>query len=250
MLDNNFYSLNRLIGNLEDEFKVALHNDKYALWRVLDKYTNSKYTEPLKKLYMEDIDFDSDCLSKGQIASKKWLVDNLKDLNLDLGLVYLCAGWYATVVPLFIENKILFSSIRSFDVDPDVWKIAEIFNKESLLDSWKFKAQTKDIFDINYNRHVYETIKSDGTKEQCKDVPDTIINTSCEHIENFQEWYSKIPNGKLVILQSNDYFEIEDHVNCVKSNLEFEKMAPMSEVYFAGNLPLEKYTRFMRIGRK
>ena len=37
------------------------------------------------------------------------------------------------------------------------------------------------------------------------DVPNTIINTSCEHIVNFDEWYRKIPAGKLVILQSNDY---------------------------------------------
>jgi hypothetical protein len=27
-------------------------------------------------------------------------------------------------------------------------------------------------------------------------------------------------------------------------------MAPLSKVYFAGELPLEKYTRYMRIGIK
>ena len=43
--------------------------------------------------------------------------------------------------------------------------------------------------------------------------PDTVINTSCEHIENFNEWYDKIPKGKIVILQTNNYFDFE-HVNC------------------------------------
>ena len=239
-----------MIDDLQDEFKIMLHNDKYALWRVLDKYTDSKYTTPLKKLYSDNIEFNTDCLSKGQIASKKWLVDTLKDLNLDLGLVYLCAGWYATIVPMLVENKILFSSVRSFDVDPDVWKIAEIFNKELLLDGWRFKAQTKDIMDINYRTDTYTTVKGNGDVEECKDSPDTIINTSCEHIADFENWYAKIPTGKLICLQSNDYVAVEEHVNCVKDSLHFAEMAPLSKVLFTGELPLEKYTRFMRIGIK
>ena len=53
---------------------------------------------------------------------------------------------------LFQERGIQFDKIRSFDIDPDVWKIAEIFNKDLVLDNWKFKAQTKNILDIDYKR--------------------------------------------------------------------------------------------------
>ena len=60
----------------------------------------------------------------------------------------------------------------------------------------------------------------------------------------------KTPNGKLIILQSNNFFEVEEHVNCVNDSLHFEQMATFSDVYFAGELTLEKYTRYMRIGRK
>jgi hypothetical protein len=81
-------------------------------------------------------------------------------------------------------------------------------------------------------------------------VPDTIINTSCEHIENFSKWYSKIPKGKLIILQSNDYFEVKEHVNCSKSISQFSKTCPMTETLFEGELFLPKYTRFMKIGFK
>jgi len=249
VLEENLHSLARLMPDISNEFKL-LNNDKLALYNVLEKYTDSNFVKPLKYMYNENIAYDKDCFSRGQLASKKWLVDTVKDLDLDLGLVYLCAGWYATIVPMLVENKIKFDAIRSFDIDPEVWKIAEIFNKDLLLDGWKFKAQTKDIFDINYHRHVYTTIKSNGIEEQCKDAPDTIVNTSCEHIENFEEWFAKIPNGKLVILQSNNYYSIEEHVNCVKDSLHFAKMAPFSTEYFTGELPLDKYTRFMRIGRK
>ena len=59
---------------------------------------------------------------------------------------------------------------------------------------------------------------------------------------------AKLPTGKLVILQSNNYFDIPEHVNCVQDIKQFEQMTPMQEVYFTGELKLEKYTRYMRIG--
>ena len=247
VLEENFYSLSRLLPELQDEFKIVLQNDKNALWRVLENYTNSLFVPALKKL--QDANIDMDCFSRGQLQSKKWLVDTLKELDVDLGTVFICAGWYATIVPMLSEADIKFDKIRSFDIDDSVWKIAETFNQH-LKDGWRFKAQTKDIMDINYIVDNYTTVKGNGDVEECKDSPDTIVNTSCEHIADFDEWFAKIPDGKLVVLQSNNYFSVEEHVNCVKDSLHFEQMAPLSQVYFTGELPLEKYTRFMRIGRK
>ena len=247
VIEENFYSLSRLLPEVKDEFKVVLQNDKNALWRVLEKHTNSLFVPALKKL--QDSNIDMDCFSRGQIKSKKWLVDTLKQLDLDLGTVFICAGWYATIVPMFSEANIKFDKIRSFDIDDNVWKIAETFNQH-LKDGWKFKAQTKDIMDINYIVDNYTTVKGNGDIENCKDSPNTIINTSCEHIENFAEWYDKIPKGKLICLQSNDYVAIDEHVNCVKDSLHFAEMSPLSEVYFTGELELEQYTRYMRIGLK
>ena len=249
VLDKNLHSLRRLLPEILDEFKLY-NNDKSALWKVLDKHTNSSFVKPLKTLYESNITFDKDCFSRGQILSKTWLTNTLKELDLDLGIVYLCAGWYATVIPMFVENKIKFTAIRSFDIDPTVWSIAEIFNKSSLLDGWKFKAQTKDIMDIDYRSHIYNTIKSNGNIEQLKDSPNTIINTSCEHVSNFTDWYNKIPSDKLVILQTNNYFEIDDHVNCSVDLDDFSRQTPMNRVLYEGELPLEKYTRFMKIGYK
>ena len=245
VIEENLYSISRLLPEIADEFKI-IANDRHALWRVLEKYTNSKFVKPLKSL--DNIDLD--CFSRGQIASKKWLIEELKKVDKSLGTVFLCAGWYATLVPMLEEANIEFDKIRSFDIDADVWKIAEVFNKDLVLDNWKFKATTQDIHDINYNTNKYNTVKSNGETEQLKDSPDTIINTSCEHIENFDSWYAKLPTGKLVILQSNNYFDIPEHVNCVQDISQFEQMTPMQEVYFTGELKLEKYTRYMRIGRK
>jgi len=248
VLEHNFYSMARLLPEAADEFRL-LQNDKHALWRVLEKYTGSLFVKPLKTLYQEE-NFDKDCISRGQLKSKKWLVDKLIQCNLDLGVVFLCAGWYATIVPMIQEANIKFNKIRSFDIDQDVWNIAETFNRPLTADDWRFKAQTLDIHDIEYDNFHYSTIKSDGSIEQCKDSANTIINTSCEHIQNFNDWYNKIPQGKLICLQSNNYIAIDEHVNCVSSLEEFAKQTPMSELLYEGELDLEKYKRFMRIGYK
>ena len=75
-----------------------MDNNRHPLWNALQKHTNSLFIKPLKYLDTNNIEYDIDCLSRGQLKSKKWLIDNLKELNLDLGTVFLCAGWYATLV--------------------------------------------------------------------------------------------------------------------------------------------------------
>ena len=249
VVEKNLYSLARLMPEVENEFKL-LDNDMYALWRLLEKYCQSSLIAPLKKLYMDQIDFDKDCISRGQLQSKKWLVDELEKLDLNLGTIFLCAGWYGSVVPLLVDKEIKFDKIRSFDIDPNVWKIAEIFNKQLVVDSWRFKAQTADIHDINYHKHVYETVKSNGEKEKLADSPDTVINTSCEHIENFDQWYENIAPGTIVILQSNNYFDVDEHVNCKHDLQEFTQSAPMRECLYEGEIKLPLYKRFMKIGIK
>ena len=228
--------------------KFVLEDNIWSLWDFLFESVETQFTHALKSLYVKDIDYSVDCFSQGQLQSKLWLINQLKKTNLPLGTVFLCAGWYATLAVMIFENKFSVEKIRSFDIDPSCATIAEIFNKPWVIDNWKFKSSTTDIHDINFEKYTYNVLRSNGTECSLTDSPDTIINTSCEHIEDFNNWYSKIPQGKLVILQSNNYEEIEDHINCVNSLSEFEKLAPMTDLLFEGELDLTKYTRFMRIG--
>lgn len=198
--------------------------------------------------------------SKGQIKSKMWALDTIESLGLHKSLrsVLVLCGWYG------ILNRMMFDRwgsdgierSRSVDVDPDCEAIADKINHPELVSSWKFKASTKDIFDLSYgsadqNYEVHLPLKN--KKGEVWEEPaqyDIIINTSCEHIPNFKEWYDKIPDGQLLLLQSNDYFEHEEHCNCVNSTAEFREQTPMQNRLFSGALPLEKYTRYMVIGYK
>jgi len=231
--------------------KTLLSQDKFALFRIIQGFTGSQLIEGMRK-YKDDDSFNADCFSRGQLESKLWLLTELGKLNVELGTVFLCAGWYATLATMLFESDIKIDKVRSFDIDESCVDIAETFNKPWFVDEWRFKSITQNIMDINYNQHVWQYWSNANNRMSypITDSPDTIINTSCEHIENFQEWYDLIPDGKLVVLQSNNYYEIEEHVNCVRSIEEFAVKAPMDNILYSGELDLPKYKRFMLIGFK
>jgi len=231
--------------------KIILNDDKFALFRLIQDQNKSQLIEGLRK-YKDDDSFKSDCFSRGQLESKLWLIKELNKCDIKLGTVFLCAGWYATLATMLFESNIKVDKIRSFDLDPSCIDIAEVFNKPWFVDSWKFKSITQNIMDIDYNSHTWQHWSNANNRMSypITDVPDTIINTSCEHIENFAEWYAKVPSGKLVILQNNNFFEVDEHVNCVNDLDDFASQTPLTEILYDNELKLSKYTRFMRIGYK
>ena len=249
VLENNLNSLFRLVDD-EDLRKLLLEDNIWKLWPVLSRYTDTHFVAAFKNFSVNETEIWEDCFARGQLQSKQWIVTELEKLEVELGTVFLCAGWYATLATMLFESDINVDNVRSFDFDPSCVSIAKVFNKPWLRDDWKFQASIADILDIDYNSHTFSVTRSDGTLCEMTNSPDTIINTSCEHIADFDKWYNSIPSDKLVILQSNNYFEVDEHVNCVVDQDEFDKMAPMSNVLYTGELELEKYTRFMRIGYK
>lgn len=198
-----------------------------------------------------DVDL-SDCLSWGQLKSKRWLVDVLKELDVDLGNVFLCAGWYAILANMILSNFSKVNKIRSFDIDPHCANIADSINKNFVINNWKFKSITEDIYKINYKSHNWSvwSKKNKRYSYPITDIPDTIINTSCEHLEYFSYWYNLLPDEKFIVLQSNNFEDTKEHVNYCTDIKQFSEQTPMQKVLFCGELDVGKYTRFMKIGYK
>jgi hypothetical protein len=239
------YPDNNLIVDLR---KSILSDDRFALFRLIKHLSDTPLVEALRKIDRIE-EFDNDAFSRGQIKSKKWIIKELEKLNVELGTVFLCAGWYATLAAMLFESNCKIEKIRSFDIDENCLTIANTVNKKYILEDWKFKATTYDIHKMTYPL-VYDTLRADHSVVTLTDNPDTIINTSCEHIRNFKDWYDKIPDGKLLVMQNNNYRDIEDHVNCAESLEDFAKQTPMTQVLYEGELQLIDYTRYMRIGYK
>lgn len=216
---------------------MPIHNSSFFdnFGQLLNKYPNIDLT---------------DLFSKGQMQSKRWLVDQLLNLDINLGTVFLCGGWYGSLATFLLESELKINCIRSFDIDPTCAVIADTFNRSWVIDGWKFKASTMDIMNMINYPISYTTYRFDGSSVELTETPNTIINTSSEHIKNFKEWYNNIPTGTLVIIQNNNFFEISEHVNCVNSKEELSEQTPMSACLYLGELELPKYKRFMKIGIK
>jgi len=231
---------------------------KTNILKLAHKLTEEKYTIPLNlKNMIKGFEGEvlTDSLSRGQLRSKIWVSDTVNDLDIDLGdMIYVCAGWYG-VLPaiLFERNKI--TNIRSFDIDASCSLPAETLNRSYTQNDWQFKASTMDVNNLIYTgEFMYETLKYNGDKEMITDgAPTCVINTSCEHIVDFDKWWSGIPDGMLVIMQNNDFDDEEEHDHAddtVTSLEEFAKRLNVSETLYEGTLALDKYNRYMVIGIK
>jgi hypothetical protein len=251
VLEQNLHSIFRLVD--DDELrKLILEDNIWKLWPVLDRYVDTQFVAAFKSFHVTETKIVEDSFSRGQLQSKLWLIKELKKLNLELGTVFLCAGWYAILATMMFESNLRVGKIRSFDIDPDCQDIAEIFNKPWFMQQWRFKAIAQDIMAIDYNEHTWSCWSTANIRMSypITEAPDTIINTSCEHIDPFDEWYNKIPEGKLLVLQANNFVEVDEHVNTYNTLDEFSANVPMTQTLYTGELKLTKYTRYMKIGYK
>tara|TARA_Y100000034_G_scaffold132929_1_gene197098 strand:+ start:725 stop:1945 length:1221 start_codon:yes stop_codon:yes gene_type:complete len=240
---------NEIVTNLR---AIVAHDNRPAMYNCLDYVLDSDLVRILERFEKEKPEYNlHDAFTQGQLRSKLWLLKHLRDI--DLGTVFICAGWYGTLARAMFENeRIHFDKIRSFDIDEKCVEVADMINKQWNKDDWAFKALHSDILDVNYTEHSWTFWSTKNNRESYPiiDSPNTIINTSCEHIENFTKWFSAIPKDKLVALQTNNYFELSEHVNCVKDINQFKQQAPLNNIIYEGELVLEKYTRYMLIGYK
>lgn len=169
---------------------------------------------------------------KGQVNSKVWLIENLRNYtNPTPNTIVIHGGWNGVLSSLLFNSSISVNRITSVDIDPVCEEIAKTINKRQEMEG-RFFALTCDMCN-----HTYDA--------------DIVINTSCEHVtdEQLSKWFSNIPKNSLVVMQSNNYFELEEHINCVNSAKELANKVNFSDFkIFEFETP--KYTRYMVIGKK
>lgn len=179
-------------------------------------------------------------LNRNQVTSKLWLADALHaHAGGIFGTITVLGGWFGVLGAILLaDRRLTIGSVVSVDIDPRCASVAESLNATQVR-AGRFSTRTADMRTMDY-----------AIPASSPQAPDVLVNTSCEHVDGFDDWYSRIPEGRLLVLQSNDYYAIADHLNCVKDLEAFRVQAPMRELLFAGMQPHKKYHRFMLIGRK
>ena len=199
--------------------KIDIHDIKF--W--MDAIRNSEDKERTLESFWD-----------GQIKSKLWLIEALeKHKSIRNAEFVIHGGWNGVLACMMFNSELGCKHITSIDIDPKCKEIASTMNKRYEMEG-KFESVTADMCEYEYTREPY-----------------FVITTSCEHItqEQYNTWLDKVPDGAQIILQSNNYFELDEHVNCSKDLKEFEWKSKLN-VSEKAELELPKYTRYMLVGRK
>jgi hypothetical protein len=225
---------------------------------TLRKFAHSDILDILYKYYREGHDplALQDAFSRGQVQSKVWLVRELAKIKTDFDMVFVLAGWFGQLTHYFDAGGINYAKARIMDIDPAACEISDkVFNASRLTD-YKVKSIEYDITDpvklyhsgLEYEVKNYQT----GSNFTEKTIPDLVINTSAEHFS--EDWFHKFVvknfnTDPLYVIQSNNLFDVPEHVNCVHSVDHMEKKFPMTRLEYSGEIQLKGYKRFMLIGR-
>ena len=179
-----------------------------------------------------------DSVSQGQYDSKKWLKDELikvkkylkryEPLHIDI-----IGSWFGFPLIEFVSEIFKIKQIDLYDSNEDCHKIMAQYIKHYDYD---FKiVQFGNFFDRKELRRRH-----------------LIINTSSEHMSDIilmKEYYKDYPEKPIIVIQSNNYYEIQDHVNCVSSENQLIDKNHLKEIYFSGKQSLPLYDRYMVLGR-
>jgi len=232
---------------------------EFLLYILKSEGENTRYFRYIKDFIKKgkDLNVLSDALSRSQIKSKIWLVDELANISTHWNNIVLLAGWYGQLVELFGTDlgKVVFEKLRNIEIDKDACYESDYNFNLRRLDNHKVKSVFADINNLTLHSTGYEweveNFKTGETYTE-KFLPNLIINTSAEHMTT--EWFDQIrfkpwKEKPIVAIQSNNYFELEEHVNCVHSIDHMKKIFPMEDILYEGELQLKGYKRVMLIGR-
>lgn len=167
-----------------------------------------------------------------QLTSKCWIVNTIRELNLNVKHVYIFGGWTGVLSSLLLSNENLnVDRVYSIDIDPWCRPIAKTMCNNNI----RFSAVTSDMAVYKYSSE-----------------PSLVVNTSTEHVsqEVYDTWYNNIPNNTIVIIQGNNYFDCAEHVRCASSLEEFKQINKVPELLYEGTLPNPMYERYMCVWKK
>jgi hypothetical protein len=237
-----------------DNVEMALLN--YYLTSVSDRNREDKIFRSINTYRKTHEDYSPihDAMSRSQVRSKVWLIEELAKIQTHFNNVAVMAGWFGQLCSIY-DKKLTYRKIRIVELDKHACELSDYSFNLSNLENYKIKSIHANINSLILHKNGYEwPVKNfkEDTEYSEKFLPDLIINTSAEHMT--EEWYNQVrfkemESNPIVAIQSNNMFDGEGHINCVHSVDHMKKKFPMKEILFEGELQLKGYKRVMLIGR-
>jgi len=271
--------LREVFFGLEEYFKFFENEDESLVTRELGKVYNEEdfkaalFAAYMKIMYMKsrgadtmfraindyikkgnDISVLQDAMSRSQMRSKVWLAEELAKIQPNYDNIVLLGGWFGQL-RFILEKSISFNKLRNVELDVNACEISDYVFNIMGLENYKIKSVNADVTKLTLHKNGYEwDVENfkDGGKYSEKFAPNLIINTSAEHMTEewfFQIKFKQMESDPIVAIQSNNLFDIPEHINCVHSIDHMKKKFPMREILYEGELQLKGYKRVMLIGR-
>ena len=193
-------------------------------------------------------------LGERQQLSKEWLVEKLnaykhpfrnKMKSDSISIIILCS-WYGLLAYKLIEKFKLkkINRIHCVDYDPKVKRIANRLYRK--IDNENLKNGVLTLIK-HWERDIVDVPEKELKNSEI------LINTSCEHLnqQTIYDIIDKTDRGTLIVLQSNNYHKIQEHINTVKDLQEFvsQYQSRLINIEMHEKDFLE-YKRFMILGLK
>ena len=192
-------------------------------------YKKSTNNENIDLFRLKDV---LDSYSEGQHQSKIWAVQELnKIINDSYDECFVIGGWYGLFSYLFAESGFK-NKIINIEIDDICTKIAKKLKVHNNI-SYKTADGLEDFKNWNYHNKI-------------------LVCTACEHIDEEELYFTfKQKNPEMIMcLQSNNYYEVNSHINCHDTLENFMKSLPLKNILYSGTKRYkDEYDRFMVIGK-
>jgi len=224
-----------------------MENIKLNNWKEVTEYIDNGFWQPTPSYFEHIVQHNSyypnHAFSKGQLASKSWLLEKLYyNTEKNNPTVAILGSWIGALVEPLHKN---FSIERIYGIDTNAEAIekSEKLNQKFVQDNWKYKGVVHDVDMLDCDYMNFET-----GGELITVKPDWIINTSCEHMSTL--WFDSCDADQLIIMQTNNSSEFDGHINPCYTDQEMREKYPLSQILYIGSMETPAYTRYMQIGYK
>lgn len=223
-------SHNKIRENISN-LRIKIGNNKKKnsnTQRKINQLPYHKVQNWITNNQIEKLESFHDSLSHGQVSSKIWLVQNLP--KIDDMYIEIVGGWFGCPLIDLLNSKLKIKKIDFYEIDESCKKIL-----------------TQYLQHFNFNFEV--SIFGDFFERKELRRRDLIINTSSEHMPDIVKMKQYFKGNPILAIQSNNYFELKEHTNCVYDIEELILKNKIRNIFYKGNKEFEKYTRFMTIGQ-
>ena len=232
------------LGNYRQAMEFLAH-------LTLSKNTdNDKIVDKLKDLIYNYPNIDiSSFVNKHHAIVYSWITENLSRVygQKYLGTVYILGGGIGILSAMMLDTTLRYENIRNLDINGACKFLADELMKEEVLDDWRFKSSTQDVFDVNYIRNTFVTMLPDGSiSKEFSEEPGLIINTNISHIKDSENWFRMIPDTRKLVIVG----ETGDVPRPYASSKQFNDSFQMAFTQYTGVVTVDDKQYFMKIGLK